>query len=111
VGIRCLGNRLPAPTPSLSVIGYRIPTSLLKTRLPQDPALEFQVICKLCHELHESQRHALLLSTHRALPKIAGFILMLESHRVAMGEPADEIDLLMTQGDIGDYVGSCRRRR
>ena len=96
--VNCTGTVTP-------VAGYRIPISVLKTRFLQDPALEFHVICKLCHELREAQRHGLLLSMHRALSKVAKFLLMLESHQAARGETTAKIYLPMSQSDIGDYAG------
>jgi CRP/FNR family transcriptional regulator, anaerobic regulatory protein len=94
-------NSAEAVTP---VTGYRMPASVLQTRLPRDPSLEFHIICKLCHELREAQRHAFLLRTHRALPKIARFLLMLDGNQVARGETTEEVYLPMTRSDIGDYI-------
>ena len=88
-----------------AVTGYRIPTTVLKTRLLRDPSVEFHILCKLCHELRESQRHSLLLSTHRAVPKIARFLLMLDTNQAARGETTEEVYLPMTRSEIGNYTG------
>lgn len=88
-----------------AVTAYRIPTTLLETKLRSDAALEFGVICKLCHELREAQRHAFLLSQRHAVAKIALFLQMLEGHQAARGESAEEVHLPMTRSDIAAYVG------
>src|SRR5450631_3377004 len=55
---RCI-NSTKAITP---VTAYRLPVSALRSRLSKDAGLEFHVICKLIHELRQTQRHAFLLS-------------------------------------------------
>ena len=87
------------------VMGYRIPITALETRLRKDPILEFHVICKICHELREAQRHAFLLSEHRAVAKVALFLQLLENYQAARGESVEEVYLPMNRSDIGDYVG------
>lgn len=104
VGLAEEGHYVNSAEAVTAVTAYRIPSTVLQTRLLRDPALEFQIICKLCHELREAQRHAFLLSTRRALPKIARFLLMLNSNQVARGETTDEVYLPMSRSDIGDYI-------
>jgi len=65
---------------------YRIPTAPLEARLRNYPDLDFQVISKVCHELREAQRHAVLLSEQRASAKVGLFLQMLETHQAARGE-------------------------
>jgi CRP/FNR family transcriptional regulator len=77
----------------------------LEARLQKDAALEFQVICKLCHELREAQRHALLLGHRSALAGIAMFFQLLEHHQTARGESANELYLPMNRSDIAAYIG------
>src|SRR5208283_2009517 len=79
------------------VTGYRIPVRALETLLQKDPGLEFQVICKLCHELREAQR--------RAFAKIALFFQMLDNYQTAKREGTGEVYLPMRRSDIADYVG------
>jgi CRP-like cAMP-binding protein len=95
-------NSAEAVTP---VVAYRIPVTALKTRLQKDAELEFHLISKIVHELREAQRHAFLLSRHRAVTKIALFLKMLENYQTARGENIDDIYLPMTRSDIADYVG------
>jgi len=83
---------------------YRIPTAPLQARLRNYPDLDFQVISKLCHELREAQRHAVLLSEQHAIAKVGLFLQMLETHQAARGESAGEVYLQMTRRDIAAYV-------
>lgn len=84
---------------------YRIPTAALETRLRNYPDLDFQVISKLCHELREAQRHAVLLSEQHAIAKVGLFLQMLETHQAARGESMGEVYLQMTRRDIAAFVG------
>jgi CRP-like cAMP-binding protein len=83
---------------------YRIPTTPLQARLRNYPDLDVQVISKLCHELREAQRHAVLLSEQHAVAKVALFLQMLETHQASRGESAGEVYLQMTRRDIAAYV-------
>lgn len=84
---------------------YRFPVPDLRRRLAKDADLEFHVICKLIHELRETQRHAFLLARRRALSKVAMFLQLLENLQAARGERTAEIYLPMNRSDIGEYVG------
>jgi len=84
---------------------YRIPTAPLEARLRNYPDLDFQVISKLCHELREAQRHAVLLSAQHASAKVGLFLQTLETHQAARGESIGEVYLQMTRRDIAAYVG------
>jgi CRP/FNR family transcriptional regulator len=84
---------------------YRFPVPALRSRLARDADLEFHVICKLLHELRETQRHAFLLARRRALSKVAMFLQLLENLQAARGERMAEIYLPMSRSDIGEYLG------
>jgi len=88
-----------------AVTAYRIPIAALEARLRKDATLEFHVICKLCHQLRETQRHAVLLGRRNALAKVATFIQMLEQVQAAGDESTRELNLPMSRSDIADYVG------
>ena len=83
---------------------YRLPVSALQSRFAKDADLEFHVICKLMHELRETQRHAFLLARRRALSKVAMFLQLLENLQVARGERTAEVYLPMTRSDVGEYL-------
>ncbi len=95
-------NAARALTP---VTAYRLPVSVLRSRLSRDALLEYHVICKLCEELRQSQRHAFLLGERRADVRLATFLQMLEQLQVAKGDTAGEIYVPMDRSDIGEYVG------
>ena len=86
-----------------AVTAYRLPASALESRLRADADLEFQVICKLCQDLREAQRHAILLARRNALAKVAMFFQMLGHHQAA--RDSSELYLPMSRSDIADYVG------
>jgi len=95
-------NSTKAITP---VTAYRLPVSALRNRLSKDAGLDFHVICKLCHELRQAQRHALLLVRRRALSKVAMFLQLLEQLQAARGDRTTEIYLPMNRSEIAGYVG------
>jgi CRP-like cAMP-binding protein len=84
---------------------YRLPVSALENRLRRDAGLDFQVICKLCHELRQAQRHAFILSRRNAVAKLAMFCQLLEEYQAARGGTAGELYLPMSRSDVADYVG------
>jgi CRP-like cAMP-binding protein len=88
-----------------AVTAYRLPATALRSRLTKDAELEFHVMCKLCQELRQAQRHAFLLSQRSAVTKLAMFLQLLEQLQIAKGEPAAEIHLPMDRSDIGEYIG------
>ena len=64
---------------------YKIPTAALEPRLLNYYDLVFQVISKMCHELREAQRHAVLLSEQHAIAKAGFFLQVLETHQATPG--------------------------
>ena len=56
------------------VTAYRLPVAALERLLRQDPELEIHFLCKVCHELREAQRHAILLARKDAGGKVALFL-------------------------------------
>jgi CRP/FNR family transcriptional regulator len=95
-------NSTRAVTP---VTAYQLPTAALRSWLSRDAGLEFHVICKLCQELRQAQRHAFLLARRQALSKMALFLQLLEQLQAARGEPTTEIYLPMKRSDISEYIG------
>ena len=89
-----------------AVSAYRLPVTALRNRLSKDAELEFHVICKLCQELRQAQRHAFLLSEKRAVTKLAMFLQFIEQLQISKGEQTAEIYLPMDRSDIGEYIGT-----
>lgn len=94
-------NATKAVTP---VVAYAMPVAAVQKRLSKDATLGLHVIAKLCHELRQAQRHALLLAQRHALVKLAMFLQLLE-HLQSAESPGGEIYLPMGRSDIADYVG------
>lgn len=94
-------NTTRAVTP---VTIYKIPIETLTTMLRQDADLEFQFVCKLVHELRQSQRKAIIVARRDAPGRIAMFIDMLRRTPVNEGRPQDIIEMPMTRSDIGDFL-------
>lgn len=88
-----------------SVTAYRLPTTALRGRLSKDAHLDYHVICKLCQELRQAQRHAFLLAQRHADAKIVMLLEMLQQRQVAKGDSTTEIYIPMDRSDIGEYVG------
>jgi CRP-like cAMP-binding protein len=88
-----------------AVVAWRLPVSALEPLLRRDATLEWHILVKLCHELREAQRHALILARHRALTRLAMFILMLSRSQEARNESESDIYLPMTRSDIAGYLG------
>lgn len=87
------------------VTAYRLPVTALRSLLAKDAMLDCHVMCKLCHELRQAQRHAFLLGQRSAVTKLAMFLQLLEQLKIAKGEPAADINLLMDRSDISKYIG------
>lgn len=95
-------NSSKAITP---LTAYRLPLPALRSRLSKDAALELHVICKLCQELRQAQRHGFILSQRGAISKVVMFLQLLEQLQAVRAEQVEEIDLPMNRSDIGEYTG------
>jgi CRP/FNR family transcriptional regulator len=84
---------------------YAFPVYALRRHLSADSTLDYKAIVKLCHELRESQRHALLLTQRHAITRIAMFLKLQELHQSTSEQESDEIYLPMTRSDIADFAG------
>jgi len=93
-------NSAKAITPATA---YLLPLDALQRRLSKDPDLELHVITKLCHELRQAQRHAVLLAQKHALSKLTMFLQLQEHIQSSDGVPP-EIYLPMDRSDIADFV-------
>jgi len=103
-GLADLGRYVNSASAVTQVIVYKMPTAELEARMRRNPSLDFQVICRLCHDLREAQQHAILLSKHRAVAKLGLFLQMLEAHQTIEGHYSQEMQVPMARTDIGAYV-------
>lgn len=87
-----------------AVTAYRLPVDKLQDHLRRDADLEFHVICKLCEELRQAQRHALLISRKEATNKLAMFLQLMEELQASRAEATSEIHLPMYRTEVSKYV-------
>lgn len=83
---------------------YRIPVGSLELLLSRDPELPLQFLCKVTHELRESQRQTLIVGRRDAVGRVAMFVKMLE-RRGGSEEPQSEVPIPMSRTDIANYLG------
>ena len=95
-------NGTRAATP---VIAYKMPLPAVRRILDRNADLDVDVIVKLCEELREAQRHALVLAQKRAATRLAMFLDLQEHVQVVRGESASEIYLPMDRSSIAAYLG------
>jgi CRP/FNR family transcriptional regulator len=93
-------NSAEAITP---VTAYRLPVAKLRGHLRRDADLEFHVICKLCQELRQAQRHAFLISRRDAAVRVTMFLQLMEELQAAREQPTNEIYLPMNKVEIGEW--------
>lgn len=80
---------------------YRFEVGVLLETLKNDGELQFKFLCKLTHELRESQRQTIAIGRKDAIGKIAMFIRQLEEHH----KGSRDIDLPMSRSDIASFLG------
>ena len=95
-------NATRAVTP---VAAYRMPVPAIRRILDNNADLDVNIIIKLCEELREAQRHAVLLVQKRAVTRLAMFLDLQEHLQAARGEPISEIYLPMDRSSIAAYLG------
>jgi CRP-like cAMP-binding protein len=92
-------NSIQALTP---VVLHRFRTDALADMLRRDAGLEFQFLCKVTHELRQSQRQLLVVSRRHALGRLAMFLHILEERGSV---DATDIDIPMSRADTASYLG------
>ena len=97
-------NSIASLTPSIL---YRIPLVDLKALFRHDAALQFQFLCKITHELRESQRQVMVLTRRDAVGRLAMFLASLERDTVGLDHRGARtlFPLPMSRTDIGSYLG------
>ncbi len=87
------------------MIAYKIPFDSMDRLIRRDPALDVVLLCKLCDELRQSERHALITAKHDARARVAAFILWLRQRTLPERTNEDSVTLPMLRHDIADYLG------
>jgi CRP/FNR family transcriptional regulator len=95
-------NTITAITPTAL---YRFAADTLTALFKRDPDLEFQFLCKLTHELRESQRQSLIVARRDATGRIAMFfdLVSREGHHDHL--PPGTLRVPMSRTDIASFVG------
>ena len=88
-----------------AVTAYRMPVPAIRRILDNNADLDVNIIIKLCEELREAQRHAVLLAQKRSATRLAMFLDLQEHLQAARGEPTSDIQLAMDRSSIAAYLG------
>ncbi|HVW65909.1 MAG TPA: helix-turn-helix domain-containing protein [Nitrosospira sp.] len=71
----------------------------------KDSAIQYEIFKILSMEVRHAQELALLLGKHNAEERLAAFLLSLSKQFSERHCSANEFDLSMSRGDIGNYLG------
>jgi len=82
---------------------YRLPVDELADVLRRDPDLEFQFLCKVTHELRESQRRSILLGRRDAPGRLAMFLVMMQRTAPLPRDPA-AVAIPMSRTDVAEFL-------
>jgi CRP/FNR family transcriptional regulator len=83
---------------------YRIPLDTLTEVLSRDPEMQLAFLCKVTHELRESQRRIITIGRRDAVGRLAMFLMMLRQHLCVNCDDPNEIPLVMSRSDIADFL-------
>lgn len=87
------------------VVAYKIPCEALGKLVRRDPHLDVALLCKMCHELRQSERHVITAVQYDARARVAGFILWLWRSELPVLTNENVVTLPMLRHDIADYLG------
>ncbi len=87
------------------IVAYKMPCEAFERLVRRDPKLDVALLCKLCHELRQSERHVITNSQHDARARVAAFILWLWRSEVPALTNEVTVTLPMLRHDIADYLG------
>lgn len=87
------------------IVAYKIPVGELERLVKRDPKLDVALLCKLCHELRQSERHVLTAVEHDGKARVARFILWLWRSEIPVLGNEQSVTLPMLRHDIADYLG------
>jgi CRP-like cAMP-binding protein len=105
IGLPENGRYVNSSEAASAVTLYKISWPAVEATLRRNSYLDFQIICRLCHGLHDAQDHAFMLSKRRAAAKLGLFLQMLERRQSTDGAGNGEVFLPMCRSDIGSYAG------
>lgn len=82
---------------------HRLPTDKLADLLRHDAELNFQVLCKVTHELREAQRRSIVVARRDALGRLAMFFETMVKKQPP-GQTGGVLVLPMSRSDIADFL-------
>jgi CRP-like cAMP-binding protein len=82
---------------------YRIPVGAISAIFADDPAIEFQFLCKVVDELRTAQRKSIIVARRDAAGRLAMFAEML-FQAVGLPATASRLDLPMSKSDIAGFL-------
>jgi CRP-like cAMP-binding protein len=82
---------------------YRIETDALVEALRRDAELQLKFLCKVTHELRETQRQEIIRSRRDAVGRLAMFIRYLE-RSCRDRRHAGDIEMPMSRSDVASYL-------
>jgi len=88
-----------------ALVAYQIPSEELTLLVKQDPKLDAALLCKLCHDLRESERHVITAMQYSSSAKLAGFLLWLWQNKLPPDPARNSVNLPMLYTDVADYLG------
>ena len=88
---------------TMPTVCYRLPLGPLLGVIMQDPQMQFSFLCKVTHELRESQRRSIIVAHRAAAGRLAMFLRLLEKSPIA--RPSEEdIPIPISRSDIAAYL-------
>ncbi len=83
----------------------RMPHEPFMSLTTEFPELKHRLLDVVSNELGEAQYHMLMLGQKNAEERVASFLLHLSRRAPLRGESTNPVELPMSRGDIGDYLG------
>lgn len=104
-GLSAEGHYASTTRAATAVVAYKMPLPAIRRILDSSASLDLHVIAKLCEELREAQRHAVVLSQKKAATRLVMFLDLQESLQRGIDGTASEIYLPMDRSSIAAYLG------
>lgn len=99
------GRYLNSATALTEVVVYTFPIVALRRLISKDAGMDMHFLVKLCHELREAQRHALVLAQRHVERRLAMFLSLQEHLQNDRNGTKMDILLPMKRSVIAEYLG------
>ncbi|WP_158243122.1 Crp/Fnr family transcriptional regulator [Acidimangrovimonas sediminis] len=105
IGLSEGGHYVETARALTEVRAWEIPLRALDGLVRRDPRLDAALLCKISHELRESERHLLTTARQDARARVAAFLVWLKQKEAATLHSGDLLELPLRREDIADYLG------